>query len=338
MAERQDQADDNAVTMVGAGSAGTDAVTRERRDRAESDAALAVRLGRVEAEALRARAVALGVSGRSADARGREALRKSSAPAVRRAAASALGKLIDRAPDLRGLLIVSLTAAVAREERPQVLQYLLKTLRKCADALTVLQLDVVRDVVRNPNHPDYARQAANEVLSAAEAAAETRKARLRHWCTRCRRVVTEEEAKRSQARYGKTYCFHCLEEKMHEDATFETDVESAKRLRTVDEVAVQSKGEKRIGDWLAMKGIAYRYDARMLIAGGERIRPDFYLPEFDLYIEYWGMDTPEYLASRQRKQILYQRERKKLISLSFRDLERLEEALEEKLSRHIPRL
>lgn len=315
-----------------------EAVPVDSLGRAEAEVALDDRLGRADAEALRARAVALGVSGRSSDARELEALLKSPAPAVRRAAASALGKLIDRAPNLRGLLIVSLTAAVAREERPQVLQYLLKTLRKCTDALTVLQLDVVRDVARNPNHPDYVRQVANEVLATAEMAAETRKARLRHWCTRCRRIVTEEEAKRSQTHYGKPYCFHCLEEKMHEDAAFETDVESAKRLRTVDEVAVQSKGEKRIGDWLAAKGIAYRYDARMLIAGGERIRPDFYLPEFDLYIEYWGMDTPEYLASRQRKQILYQRERKKLISLSFRDLERLEETLEEKLSHHIPRL
>lgn len=25
------------------------------------------------------------------------------------------------------------------------------------------------------------------------------------------------------------------------------------------------------------------------------IRPDFYLPEFDVYIEFWGMDTPAYL-------------------------------------------
>jgi hypothetical protein len=25
-----------------------------------------------------------------------------------------------------------------------------------------------------------------------------------------------------------------------------------------------------------------------------QIRPDFYLPELDLYIEYWGMDTPQY--------------------------------------------
>ena len=143
---------------------------------------------------------------------------------------------------------------------------------------------------------------------------------------------------RSRAKYGKVYCFHCFEEKMHEDALFETNVEAAKRLRTVDEVAVQSRGEKRIGDWLAAKGIAYRYDARVLMAGGDRIRPDFYLPEFDLYIEYWGMDTPAYVANRQKKQILYQRERKRLISLSFRDFDRLEDVLAEKLSRQIPNL
>ncbi len=112
----------------------------------------------------------------------------------------------------------------------------------------------------------------------------------------------------------------------------------AKRLRTVDEVAVQSKGEKRIGDWLAAKGIAYRYDERMMVAGGLRIRPDFYLPEFDLYIEYWGMETPEYLENKRNKQVLYQREKKKLISLSFRDFDRLEQLLEEKLSRYVPSL
>lgn len=291
-----------------------------------------------EAEVSRARAVVLGEVGASSDARELEGLLKSPFPAVRRAAASALGKLIDRAPDLRGLLVVPLTAAVEKEARPQVLQYLLKTLRKCADRLTVLQLDVLRDVVRNPNHPAYVRDAANETIAAAEAAEERRRARLKHWCTRCRRVVSEEEAMRSRAKYGKVYCFHCFEEKMHEDALFETNVEAAKRLRTVDEVAVQSRGEKRIGDWLAAKGIAYRYDARVLMAGGDRIRPDFYLPEFDLYIEYWGMDTPAYVANRQKKQILYQRERKRLISLSFRDFDRLEDVLAEKLSRQIPNL
>ena len=289
-------------------------------------------------ESLRARAVALGEEGGPSAVRELESLLKNPAPAVRRAAASACGKLIARSSDLRRLFVVPLASAAERESRPQVLQYLLKSLRRCADVLMVPQIDALQDIVRNPNFPAYVRDAANETIAAAEAAAEKARARLKRWCARCRRIVSEEEATRSVARYGKPYCFHCFEEKTHEDARFEVDVEAAKRLRTTDDVAVQSRGEKRIGDWLSVKGIAYRYDARVLVAGGDRIRPDFYLPEFDLYIEYWGMDTPEYVASRRRKQILYQREKKKLISLSYRDFDRIEEVLEEKLSRHIPNL
>lgn len=288
-----------------------------------------------DAEALRARAVALGAGGHASDESELEELLKSSYPAVRRAAASALGKLIGRASDLERLLVVPLTAAIEKETRPQVLQYMLKTLRLCANELTVLQLDVLRDIVRNPNFPAYVRDAANEAIAAAEEAEVKRKARLKHWCSRCHRSISEEESQRGIDKYGKPYCFHCLEEKMHEDAVFERDVEGAKKLRTVDEVAVQSRGEKRIGDWLAARGIEYRYDERVMIAGGDRIRPDFYLPEYDLYIEYWGMDTKEYMLNRRMKQILYQRERKKLISVSFRDFDHLEEVLEEKLSHHI---
>lgn len=291
-----------------------------------------------DAESLRGRAVELGKSGSAADAHELADLLKSPFPMVRRAAASALGKLLERAPDLAGTLVPPLTVAIGREERPQVLQYMLTALRRCEGELTVLQLDVLRDVARNPNHPQYVRVAASDAAAAGEAAAQRREARLRHWCARCRRVVGEEEVRRSIDRYGKPYCHHCLQEKEHEDAQFATDVEAAKRLRTVDEVAVQSRGERRIGNWLAAKGIAYRYDERMVVAGGLRIRPDFYLPEFDLYIEYWGMDTPEYVANMRRKQVLYQREGKKLISLGYRDFDRLELLLEEKLSRYVPSL
>ena len=194
------------------------------------------------------------------------------------------------------------------------------------------------DIARDPSRKDYVRKAANEVIAAVEELRRKREASRQHSCSRCQKMISVEEARRAIDKYGKAYCHHCFEEKLLEDVRFTAAVEEAKRLRTVNEVAVQSQGERRIGDWLALHGIDYRYDERLMIAKDTRIRPDFYLPEFDLYIEYWGMDTPEYLASRQRKQILYQRERKKLISLSFRDLERLEEALEEKLSRHIPRL
>jgi len=291
-----------------------------------------------DAEKLRIRAVELGNAGSALAARELEEMLKSPYPMVRRAVASALGKLIDRSSGLAGILVVPLTFAIGKEEKPQVLQYMLKTLRKCAADLTVIQLDILRDLARNPTQPTYVREAANEAIAAAETVGRERESRLKHWCARCRKIVSEEESRRGIDKYGKPYCYHCFEEKTHEDARFETDVEAAKRLRTTDEVAVQSQGEKRIGDWLAAKGIAYRYDERMVVAGGLRIRPDFYLPEFDLYIEYWGMDTPEYVANMRHKRILYQREKKKLISLSYRDFDRLEQLLEEKLSHHVSNL
>ena len=89
-----------------------------------------------------------------------------------------------------------------------------------------------------------------------------------------------------------------------------------------------------LAEFLEREGIAFVYDERFRIAEGEVVRPDFYLPEFDLYIEYFGMDTPDYLARAEKKRILYQRAGKKLISLSFLDDAHLIDTLREKLSHH----
>jgi len=288
-----------------------------------------------EFERLRLRAVELGNTGSGLAYRELLSLLSSEFPVVRKAAASALDKLIGRQSDLAPECRIGLLAAIERETGEQTLQFMLRAAAKCATELNRLDLDVLRDIARNPAHKEYVRLAAAEAVAAGEGASQDRTARRRHWCTRCRRPVSVEEAQKGIDRYGKPYCHHCLEERIHEDANFESNVEAAKRLKTVDEVAVQSRGEKRIGDWLAAKAIDYRYDERYMIAGDTRIRPDFYLPEFDLYIEYWGMDTPEYVANMRKKQFLYQRERKKLISLSYRDFDKLEAILEMKLSRYV---
>ena len=289
----------------------------------------------MELERLRKRAVELGNGGKSTDERELEALLKSEYPAVRRAAASALGKLIDNNPSLSGLVAVPLHHAVIREESPQVQEYMLKTLVKCVKDLLVMAREDILDIARDPTRKPYVREAANQVIAAGDELRKEKEGLLRHWCSRCRQIITVEESRLGIEKYGKPYCRHCLEERQLEDANFTSTVEGAKKLRTVDEVAVQSQGERRIGDWLAKRGIAYRYDERYLIAGDARIRPDFYLPEFDLYIEYWGMDTPEYVANMEKKKFLYQRARKKLISISWRDLPQVEEVLAEKLSRYI---
>ena len=287
-----------------------------------------------EFEQLRKRAVELGNTGSRGDYREILTLLKSEFPVVRKAAASALDKLLGRESGLADACKVALLCAIGRESGEQTLQFMLRAAAKCARALNRVDLDLLRDIARSPAHKDYVRLAASEAIALGESETQDMTARLRHWCTRCRRPISAEESQRGIDRYGKPYCRHCLEERIHEDANFESNVEEAKRLRTVDEIAVQSRGEQRIGNWLAKNAIAYEYDERMIVAGDTRIRPDFYLPEFDVYIEYWCMDTPEYVENMRHKRFLYQREGKKLISLSYKDFDNLEELLKLKLSRY----
>ena len=55
----------------------------------------------------------------------------------------------------------------------------------------------------------------------------------------------------------------------------------------------RSEGEKKISGFLDRNSISYRYEAGLLVesvCGKPRIwYPDFYLPEFKTYIEYYGM-------------------------------------------------
>lgn len=95
---------------------------------------------------------------------------------------------------------------------------------------------------------------------------------------------------------------------------------------------VQSDGERLIADWLTAQNIAFRYDERFRILSGHAVRPDFYLPELDVYIEYWGMDTADYKIGMLKKQQLYQQEGKRLISLVPADKPRLADILRAKLA------
>lgn len=285
-------------------------------------------------ESERKRAVEIGKEGNTASWTEVVSLLSHPATAVRRAAASAARKLMAISGDLRREFCIPLYMAATKESHEQALQYELRALEICI-GMTERMVADIKDIARNATHPEYVRAAANDCATAAELAIKSAEARKKHWCARCRRPVTKEESAAGIEKYGKPYCRHCLDERILEERNFEADVVAAKQLRTTDDVAVQSRGEKRIGDWLLQKKIEYVYDERYRIAGDVSIRPDFYLPEFDLYIEYWGMQEQDYLARKSEKKFLYQRAGKKLISLDWRDLENIEAILEEKLSRYI---
>jgi hypothetical protein len=117
-----------------------------------------------------------------------------------------------------------------------------------------------------------------------------------------------------------------------ERRNFETQVERQKTVEARDGTLVQSAGERRIAEWLTQNKIRYRYDATFRIIGEFQIRPDFCLPELDVYVEYWGMDTPQYKMSMYKKQVLYQQEGKRLVSVYPPDLPHLDQHLRQKLA------
>lgn len=61
---------------------------------------------------------------------------------------------------------------------------------------------------------------------------------------------------------------------------------------------VRSRGEKIIADYLTYHGIIYYYETQAMsndwIFSHKISKPDFYLPRYNLFIEYWGLvDSPD---------------------------------------------
>ena len=157
----------------------------------------------------------------------------------------------------------------------------------------------------------------------------------KHRCQRCNALVTADEYARSEQTFQRVFCDKCFDEVYLDRRNFDTKVELKKTIRARDGTFLQSDGERRIAEFLARHGIAYRYDERMRIIDGYAIRPDFYLPEFDLYIEYWGMDTTDYRIGMLKKLKLYQQQGKKLVSVHREDKPCIDKVLKAKLGRHM---
>jgi len=275
------------------------------------------------------RALALGRGGDPAAMPELVAMLRMPSNEVQRLAVSAIGKLVEFGAD--GDAAVAALAPMALKARhPQTQQYAIRALRKCGAAAKGCVRDL-RDLARNPAQRDYVRAAAATVADAIEQAAADAMANVKHRCQRCGAAVAMEESARSKQAFQRVYCDRCFDEVFLERRNFETQVELNKTIEARDGTVVQSDGERRIAEWLSAHGIAYRYDAKFRIIGEFQIRPDFYLPELDVYVEYWGMDTPQYKMSMYKKQTLYQQEGKRLISIYPADLPRVGALLTAKL-------
>jgi hypothetical protein len=92
------------------------------------------------------------------------------------------------------------------------------------------------------------------------------------------------------------------------------------KINQGDRNRFKSEGERKIANFLGYNNIRYLYEAPVLINtidSKARIwYPDFYLPEFKTYIEYYGLaGDPQYDFGIKKKKLSYQKSEVDVISL-----------------------
>ncbi len=87
-----------------------------------------------------------------------------------------------------------------------------------------------------------------------------------------------------------------------------------KKYTCLDGHLVKSKGELIIDNYLYLLKIDHKYEKSIYIFGS-KIKYDWYLPKYDIYIEYWGFGGKNYEKRKKEKLRLYKKANLKLISI-----------------------
>jgi hypothetical protein len=100
---------------------------------------------------------------------------------------------------------------------------------------------------------------------------------------------------------------------------------------TIKGEEVRSLGEKAIADYFERNNIRYVYEQTPLFLNFRISSPDFYLPDYDVYVEYWGLVDADdnwtrerYVRSMKRKMAIYHQNNIKFISIYPSNLENLD--------------
>jgi len=104
-------------------------------------------------------------------------------------------------------------------------------------------------------------------------------------------------------------------------------------LETESGVKVRSLYEKRCADYLFRNKIEFQYEPLMLL-GGRQFRPDFFLPEYSLFLEICGYDhMPFYRDRTAHKRHVYRKQGLQSVFLHYKGKGSLETRIRTELSR-----
>ena len=101
---------------------------------------------------------------------------------------------------------------------------------------------------------------------------------------------------------------------------------------SIDGHRIESVAEAQICQWLYLSGITHAIRRRLPIE--TELYADFYLPDAQIYIEYWGHEEGSgQLAGKLTRQRIYNENHFKVIDLQQDDLSHLDEVLLRELLR-----
>ncbi|MEM4658537.1 MAG: hypothetical protein QXX77_08985 [Candidatus Methanosuratincola sp.] len=116
------------------------------------------------------------------------------------------------------------------------------------------------------------------------------------------------------------------------------------KSQTLEGEDVRSVGEKRIADFFTRNGINYVYEKSAkthgILFSNTISHPDFYLPDHDVYVEYWGLvdadDTrvkDDYISQMKWKMAQYHKHNIKFISIYPNNLDNLDWVFRQKFKK-----
>jgi len=120
------------------------------------------------------------------------------------------------------------------------------------------------------------------------------------------------------------------------DALFEKEKECGTKSVTEQGEEVRSIAEKKITDYFVKNKITYLYEEEarrkvLWVLSMKISYPDFYLPDYNVYVEYWGLVDAdnkrvrnEYIRTMKWKMAQYHKANIKFISLYPSDLNNLD--------------
>lgn len=143
---------------------------------------------------------------------------------------------------------------------------------------------------------------------------------------------------------GKHFCLDCWKE--YKDKAIDIRIKNCQETEILDKYGnktnkcldgyfVRSRAEVMISDWLYNKGKRVSHEPEFYYKNekGEtkELHPDFYLPDYDIYIEYCELQTKPYLKKQDYVMKIYKENNKKVLIMTNKDIDNRDKFFFEKL-------